>query len=761
MRCCFIARVRVAAVVRVAAASTTHGQPTPTTATCVSPSTSLMVDCGGGGGDNVTLLTGVARAATSGASSPQPVWVGVVTGVTGATALRYSTSSAVGAAWSATALVAVRSGVTAVATTAVATAMSYSGPHPVTTAATLLLRWWGNDAAVAAAATAWWSDFWGRSQLRVPALPDIEALWVGGQYVLGCTASTDAATPPPGLYGVWTSSDDAGWNGDYTLDYNFESTYFGAFAANHAAQFASYAGPLLAWAPAGRKQAAQQAATAGVTCADAALHFACHLAPWGFQSDDLTIYMHWNLNFALLPLVSQWEYTRNATAAAAVLPLFDGAMQWWSCFLGNASDGTLVDVNAGNPDAEHEGQLVPNPQIGLALVMRSALAHVDMCAALGLPTPADSVRIATRLAAFNTATHVMRPPAPPAGNASYTTAQNYRCRGDFRMGSEASVAACEAACDADAACTCFTWCPGPATDGCPLGPSCWFFRDNSTCGPFPGFVAGWQQGGVNVTVWTAFEGASPSQSDTFSFYPNFPAEALGGLTPLSDGDRAIAQASSALYTDFVNGGRPLDVFTAAVLALSGGGALSPSSVALSELDIVGGIAAYMRAYFGSNQLARAPGGGVENAGISRAVADLVCGSAVLVPTISDDGAVAVAQWYVRVFPVWPANVSAAFSGFVAKGGVVVSAAFDGAAGVVASPVNVTATFAVDADAAAVNCTVRHPWYSADVAAAASVAVLCGGDKVDPVWLTVMEGGVAVPAVSFKAPMLQLCQLVQV
>ena len=33
-----------------------------------------------------------------------------------------------------------------------------------------------------------------------------------------CTSSTDPAVPPPGLYGVWTTSDNPGWNGDYTVN---------------------------------------------------------------------------------------------------------------------------------------------------------------------------------------------------------------------------------------------------------------------------------------------------------------------------------------------------------------------------------------------------------------------------------------------------------------------------------------------------------------------------------------------------------------
>ncbi len=45
----------------------------------------------------------------------------------------------------------------------------------------------------------------------------------GAQYVLACSAAADAdaATPAPGLGGPFVTSDNSGWNADYTLDYNY------------------------------------------------------------------------------------------------------------------------------------------------------------------------------------------------------------------------------------------------------------------------------------------------------------------------------------------------------------------------------------------------------------------------------------------------------------------------------------------------------------------------------------------------------------
>ena len=37
----------------------------------------------------------------------------------------------------------------------------------------------------------------------------------------------------PGLWGPWITTDGAGWNGDYTLNYNFQAIFYGVFATNH------------------------------------------------------------------------------------------------------------------------------------------------------------------------------------------------------------------------------------------------------------------------------------------------------------------------------------------------------------------------------------------------------------------------------------------------------------------------------------------------------------------------------------------------
>ena len=509
------------------------------------------------------------------------------------------------------------------------------------------------------------------------------------------------------------------------------------------------------------------AAAAQVTCPAGTLNYACHLAPWGYQSDDQTYYMQWNMAFALLPLASQWEFTHNVTAAKAALPLFLGCMQWWACYLNKTAGGVYRDNNAHLPDAEHEGQLVADPIIGLSLVSRIAAATMDICLGVGHPIPPSTLDVFMHLTPYPTA-QAPPPPSPaPPGSTNFTLYPNARLSGDFRMGGEATLAACEDACGSVPQCAALCFCPNRSVPTCDEGPSCWFYRDNATQHPGPGFTVGVRQAAPqpppaprpnNVTLWTAFAGAGVGETDTFGLYPTYPSEARGGFTHLTHPERNISQASSAQYTgSWTSDRRPLDVFVAAVLSLSGQPAgTAPYAFAYSPGAILGGLEAWLGGALGRNQLGYAPGGGVENVGVSRAVTEMLLGSGVLVATEEAVAAGGGAQWYARLFPVWP-QPQGSFEGLVAKGGCVFSAALDGSGvGVVASPVAVQAPLdllppqAVALSSSSNNCTLLNPWQGSE----GGITVTCAGRGVSVVWLQVAEGS----ALSFLAPAGQSCSV---
>lgn len=248
-----------------------------------------------------------------------------------------------------------------------------------------------DPAKVQAVAALFWSSYWNQSAICLPGQPEIERFWFGAQYIMACMSATEEVLernkeliPPPGLYGPFVTSDTPSWHGDFTLDYNQEAQYYGVYSSNKATHAAPYFPPIEAWMDAARLAAQTHAQAANLTCPAHALHYACHLAPWGYQSADQSTYMHWNGNFAALLFINAWEYTRNETFAKEhTYPLLDGLNAWWGCFLQKQEDGTggyvYHDSNTMDPDEEHENQKVGrfyNTHYSVALPAHDAKNYV-------------------------------------------------------------------------------------------------------------------------------------------------------------------------------------------------------------------------------------------------------------------------------------------------------------------------------------------------------------------------------------------------
>jgi hypothetical protein len=724
------------------------GGPAPASAGCASASGGGAAPCGAG------ALAAVSRNATSGAraaTSARPVRAGLAAALVGAGLSGVRAAVTAGAAGGGLLEVTLSAtlaagGAPAALVLAEAETVDAGAADPAAAAAAALaaaLAPGDAPARIAAAAAAWWAAFWAKSSVSLPSRPGAEAVWVGAQYILACTSATTSAIPAPGLYGVWVSSDSASWNGDYTLDYNFEAPFFGAFASNHGELAESYWQPVLDWQAAGRAQAQTEASAAGVSCPANALHYACHLAPWGFQSFDQTVYMHSNAAFAALLFINHFEYTLNETfARSTVYPLLDGINAWWACFLNkSAADGLYHDDNKRNPDAQHEGQLVPDPQISLSLLARTVSAQLTMAAALRLAPPPILADIAANLAPFNSAPYNYTPP----GAENFTLFPNTRCHNDASSGCGLTLAGCEARCAAlgPSACAWFTWCANasvPTCDMCGSQPSCWqYAAPVAPCTAGPGFVSGEASPSAppqRLRAFAAFAGATVAQSDSFALYPIWPSDfALSAAAqPPPPALPALAAASVRAYVDW-RSGRTVDIFSEAVLAGIAAGAGAP---AFAPADVLDGLDTQVAALFGPNLLLYAPGGGIENTGVSRALCDmLVVATAAAAP----QAAGAPPPVLLRLFPFWPADEPATFDGLLTKGGVVVSARYDNATRAVASPVRLTAAHTL-AGAAAADVAVACPWPAAPRAA---VAVACGGAPAPIAWSA--DGTV----LSFAAP----------
>jgi hypothetical protein len=63
-----------------------------------------------------------------------------------------------------------------------------------------------------------WDAFWSKSYVRIPD-SKIQDSWYASLYLLTCCSSP--ASQPPGLWGNFVTMRDMGWQGDYTLNYNY------------------------------------------------------------------------------------------------------------------------------------------------------------------------------------------------------------------------------------------------------------------------------------------------------------------------------------------------------------------------------------------------------------------------------------------------------------------------------------------------------------------------------------------------------------
>ena len=226
-------------------------------------------------------------------------------------------------------------------------------------------------------------------------------------------------------------------------------------------------------------------------------------------------------------------------------------------------------------------------------------------------------------------------------------------------------------------------------------------------------------------VWAAADGKSWVESSIWRhfasvLYPIWPTESVDAFSS-DQGTAKLALASAVLYSNLTCGGGfpelpyktcvdagwgALTIFSAlarvlpavpgsncavgvksplantAATAADGARAESappppPQPAALTAADVADAFEIYIAAYSANstNFLAYAPGGGVENIGLSQGVNDML---------LQSSGGI------LHLFPAWPRNEPASFATLRAKGAYLVSASWDPAAQT-AKDVSITAT----------------------------------------------------------------------
>ena len=167
---------------------------------------------------------------------------------------------------------------------------------------------------------AWWRKFWSRSYVEIPD-KKVQSWWYGSLYVLA--SCSRPGNVPPGLWGNWITSPHMAWQGDYTLDYNYEAPFWAAYPTNHVSLADPYDAPLLAWMKRGRGLAEK--------LHEQGLLYYTHLAPSpGWSADNFrALDQKSDALFAATNCVQRWRYTHSAAYARKVWPFLTGIADFW------------------------------------------------------------------------------------------------------------------------------------------------------------------------------------------------------------------------------------------------------------------------------------------------------------------------------------------------------------------------------------------------------------------------------------------------
>lgn len=107
----------------------------------------------------------------------------------------------------------------------------------------------------------WWRDFWGKSNVQIGD-EFLEKYYYASQYMLAsCTRGDKFA---PGIWGNFVTQDSSAWGGDYHLNYNYQSPFWGFYSSNHIDLLESFDQPLLDYMDEGRRLARELLGIRGI-----------------------------------------------------------------------------------------------------------------------------------------------------------------------------------------------------------------------------------------------------------------------------------------------------------------------------------------------------------------------------------------------------------------------------------------------------------------------------------------------------------------
>jgi hypothetical protein len=224
-------------------------------------------------------------------------------------------------------------------------------------------------ATLDAAHVAWWDRFFKQSYVEI-ADKALEKAYYASLYFLGSVSRSGEQAP--GLWGNWVMK-NPGWNGDYTLNYNYEAPFYAAFPTNHVELADCYDQPIIDWVPNAQALATKNGWSGA--------YFRVHIGPPPKGSGDTNEWnQKFNNAFAASVMIDHWFVTRDPAYGARIYDTLKQMATFWQGYL--RKDGARYVID---DDAQHEGNAYPqmNGVMSLGFVRYLFQGTIDVATALG------------------------------------------------------------------------------------------------------------------------------------------------------------------------------------------------------------------------------------------------------------------------------------------------------------------------------------------------------------------------------------------
>ncbi|PJJ61889.1 OmpL47-type beta-barrel domain-containing protein [Compostimonas suwonensis] len=164
----------------------------------------------------------------------------------------------------------------------------------------------------------WWKQYWLTSHVSLGD-PLLEKYYYSALYFMG--SASREGKQAPGIFGIWSTQDNAMWDGDYHLNYNAQAPFYGLYSANRADFALPFTQTILDYVPEAQRRAKQDLSrlfpsNIGIGSRpdlangiDDAVFFPVGIGPFGSTTDDN--YHHQTLDslFNATQFISYYEYT--------------------------------------------------------------------------------------------------------------------------------------------------------------------------------------------------------------------------------------------------------------------------------------------------------------------------------------------------------------------------------------------------------------------------------------------------------------------